>query len=95
MSRSRHSGSVSPGTMGPTGLPALPPGSSLLAHYLLFPSRQQIIEGNSGDAGPKGREEMRLQGLLEFRTSRLMIWDMGSPCCMRKARDRCRNDRPC
>lgn len=53
--------SVTPGTIGPMGLPAPSPGSSLLADNLLFPSRQQIVEGNSGDAGPRGREKMRLQ----------------------------------
>lgn len=46
--------SVCPATTGPTGLPEPPPGSSLLAGNLLFPSRQQVIEGDTGDAGPDG-----------------------------------------
>lgn len=68
---------MSPGTVGPTGSPAPPPGSSLLSDKFLFPSRQQIIEGDSGDAGPRDRREMRLQGLLEGGTSRLTIWGVG------------------
>lgn len=50
--------SVSPGTIGPTRLPAPPPGSSLLADNLLFPSRQQVVEGDSGDAGPDGLDPL-------------------------------------
>lgn len=46
--------SVCPATTGPMGLPEPPPGSSLLAGNLLFPSRQQVIEGDTGDAGPDG-----------------------------------------
>lgn len=54
---------VSPDTTGPIGLPEPPPGSSLLTGNLLFPSRQQIIEGDTGDAGPRGMRGNETSGL--------------------------------
>lgn len=91
----------SPGTTG-HGVPTMPgprhhlPGSSVLVGNLLFPSRDQVVERDTGDAGSEMRAGEKIAGLGWLpRGSQLPglvagVWvsqgGEGLPGCRRKAR---------